>query len=50
MLYAAKLLPNTSLSITTIAAKVGYDNYNHFTQAFRKVMDQTPTDYRKNMK
>ena len=50
MVYAAKLLTNTELSITTIAAKVGYDNYNHFSQAFRKVMDQTPTDYRKNTK
>lgn len=47
--YAIKLLKNTDLPITVIAAKVGYDNYNNFTQMFRKLTGKTPTDYRKSM-
>ena len=48
--YAAKLLANTDLPITVVAAKVGYDNYSTFTQMFRKVRGVTPTDYRKATK
>ncbi len=47
--YAIKLLANTDLPITVIAAKVGYDNYSNFTQMFRKLTGRTPTDYRKSM-
>ena len=47
--YAIKLLTNTDLPITVIASKVGYDNYNNFTQMFRKLTGKTPTDYRKSM-
>ena len=47
--YAIKLLMNTDLPITVIASKVGYDNYNNFTQMFRKLTGKTPTDYRKSM-
>lgn len=47
--YAVKLLTNTDLPITVIASKVGYDNYNNFTQMFRKLTGRTPTDYRKSM-
>ena len=47
--YAIKLLTNTDLPITVIASKVGYDNYNNFTQMFRRLTGKTPTDYRKSM-
>lgn len=47
MEYAGKLLTHTELSVTTIASKVGYGNYNNFTQMFRKVVGVTPTEYRK---
>lgn len=47
MEYAARLLADTDLPVTLVASKVGYDNYNNFTQMFRKIMSVTPTEYRK---
>ena len=45
---AKKLLESSGLSISIIASKVGYDNYSHFSQIFKKVVGETPQDYRKN--
>ena len=45
--YAGKLLANTTMPVTLIASKVGYENFTNFTQMFRKVMGATPTEYRK---
>lgn len=45
--YAGKLLANTTMSVTLIASKVGYENFTNFSQMFRKVMGTTPTEYRK---
>ena len=45
---AKKLLESSSLSISIVASKVGYDNYSHFSQIFKKVVGETPQDYRKN--
>lgn len=47
--YAGKLLANTTMPVTIIASKVGYDNFTNFSQMFRKVMGVTPTEYRKKM-
>lgn len=47
-LEAAKmLLSTTTLSVTSIASHVGYDNYNNFTKIFKKYEDCTPSEYRK---
>ena len=49
-LEAAKmLLKTTTLSVTSIASHVGYDNYNNFTKIFKKYEDCTPSEYRKNL-
>lgn len=40
------LLRETSQSILEIALAVGYASHSHFTQAFRRTLGVTPTDYR----
>ena len=45
--YAEKLLANTTMPVTLIASKVGYENFTNFTQMFRKMTGMTPSDYRK---
>ncbi|MHC1748608.1 MAG: response regulator [Cellulosilyticaceae bacterium] len=44
---AKKLLQTTTLPISSIADKVGYDNYSHFTKLFKKKTSYTPLEYRK---
>ena len=43
---AKDLLQSSNLSIGDIADKVSYKDHSHFTQAFRKKMSITPSDYR----
>ncbi len=45
---AKDLLKNSSLPITMIALELGYSNFSHFTQIFKKLTDFTPSEYRKN--
>ncbi len=47
---AAQLLLDTELSVTMIAAKVGYGNYSYFTKQFRKFYLITPREYREKYK
>lgn len=44
---AAELLRSTEHSITEIAFDCGFQDSNYFTRCFRKVMHQTPREYRK---
>jgi len=44
---AKKLLNATSLTITEIAEKVGFSDYNNFIQRFKKMIGITPKQYRK---
>lgn len=44
---AQLLLKTTSLPIGTIASKMGYDNFSHFSQVYRKTMGVSPTEERK---
>lgn len=44
---AQNLLINTQLSITEIAANIGYNNSNYFQNVFRKMVGFTPGVYRK---
>ncbi|WP_243395838.1 helix-turn-helix domain-containing protein [Sphingomonas oleivorans] len=47
MQQAAQLLREQSVSLSEIAAIVGYDSYNAFAKAFRKRRACTPNHYRK---
>lgn len=48
MNMAAELLINRrELGIAEIGGKVGYDNAGKFTEAFKRIMKLTPTEYRK---
>ncbi len=47
MKMARNLLEHSNLSISIIASKVGYDNFSHFSKMFKKVVDKSPQEYRK---
>ena len=44
---AQNLLINTKMSITDIAAQVGYNNSNYFQNVFRRALGMTPCEYRR---
>ncbi|MGN1377316.1 MAG: helix-turn-helix domain-containing protein [Dorea sp.] len=47
-MYVAKnLLKNTNFSVGTISAKVGFDNFAHFSKIYKKMMGKTPAEERK---
>lgn len=43
---AAAMLRQTSLSIADIAERVGYTNPSKFTEAFKRIMEESPVEYR----
>lgn len=43
---ARKMLQVTRLPVSIIAAKVGYDNFSHFSYAYKKVMGCSPLESR----
>ncbi|MCG7384664.1 helix-turn-helix domain-containing protein [Paenibacillus sp. ACRRY] len=45
---ACHLLLETDQKISTIAALTGYRDIGHFRKVFRKLMNVTPSDYRRN--
>ncbi len=47
---AADLLRGTELSLTDVAAKVGFSDQSNFTTAFREILDATPRRYRIQMR
>ncbi|PMO00480.1 AraC family transcriptional regulator [Vibrio sp. 10N.222.54.B6] len=42
-----ELLKQSDLSITQVGAKMGYSDSSHFTRAFKRQMNMTPRQYRK---
>ncbi len=46
MKLAKSLLVESDFSISIIASKVGYVNFSHFTQTFKKLENMTPQEYR----
>lgn len=44
---AKELLASSNLSIQEIALEVGYNDQGHLTRVFKKVLNQTPSEYRK---
>lgn len=47
---AQKLLLETELSVTEIANKIGYENPNKFTSAFKEMYGHSPTEFRKSVR
>lgn len=41
-----ELLVKTDMSVSIIASKVGYSNFSHFSQVFKKVTGLTPNEFR----
>lgn len=48
MKEAQTLLKNTNLPISMIAAKVGYTNFSHFSQVYKKMLGISPAEDRNN--
>lgn len=46
---AKDLLATPNIPVSMIAAEIGYDNFSHFTQIFKKYENITPTEYRKKI-
>lgn len=46
---AKDLLQNPNIPINVVAAELGYSNFSHFTQMFKKHENITPTEYRKQV-
>jgi YesN/AraC family two-component response regulator len=46
---AKDLLGNHNIPISIIALDLGYSNFSHFTQMFKKFENVTPTEYRNNL-
>lgn len=44
---AKDLLKNPNIPISMVASELGYSNFSHFTQMFRKHENMTPSEYRK---
>ena len=44
---AKDLLKNPNIPISMVASELGYSNFSHFTQMFRKHEAMTPSEYRK---
>lgn len=47
---AKELLGNTNLSISVISEKVGYSEPSYFTKVFKKALNQSPRNYRIQVK
>jgi AraC-like DNA-binding protein len=45
--HSCRLLDNKMLSIADVAREVGFDDQFYFSRLFRKVMNQSPREYRK---
>lgn len=50
MQAATRLLVITEMSIAEIAGRLGYENPNKFSTAFKEVLGQSPSEYRKERK
>lgn len=46
MKYAARLLTETSISVTEVSLMVGFQTPRYFSQCFKRVFGVLPTEYR----
>lgn len=49
LIYAADLLENTSLSVSVIAERCGYESDSYFMKQFKQHRGCTPTEYRRRI-
>lgn len=47
MRAAQTLLRSTALPVSIVAAKLGYDNFSHFSQVYKKTTGRSPSEERK---
>ncbi len=45
---AQVLLQDTNLSVANIANQIGYETTEHFIRTFKKILEMTPTEYRRH--
>mgnify|MGYP000244696081 CR=1 FL=1 len=45
---ACERLVGTNMGVKEVGASVGYSDHANFTRGFRKIMDMSPTEYRRN--
>lgn len=45
---ACELLKKTNMNVSTIASRLGYNNFSYFARAFKKQTGMTPLDYRRH--
>lgn len=48
--YAKKLLETTDMSVTELAYELGFSSSNYFSSVFKKILNITPQQYKKNFK
>jgi AraC-like DNA-binding protein len=47
---AKNLLLNPNLRISEIAYEIGFQSLTHFNRVFKKIIGQSPTEYRSQLK
>lgn len=50
MQAATRLLVTTEMSVAEISGRLGYENPNKFSTAFKEILGQSPSEYRKKRK
>ncbi len=48
--YACKLLIDNTYSVSQICFEVGFNNLSYFNRTFKKIMNKTPKEYRKDFR
>lgn len=43
-----ELIQKTEMSVSIIASKVGYSNFSHFSQVFKKIVGESPLEFRQH--
>ena len=47
--HAANIIANSNQSVSQVAFESGFEDLSHFSRAFKKVMGNNPTDYKKSV-
>lgn len=47
--HAANLLVNSAISVSQVAFESGFEDLSHFSRVFKKLMEISPTEYKKSL-